>query len=205
MLRKFLWGTMLCSLFFILLSMSLPKKPNTGIPKNEPTIIKGKNGISVLATDVESNFSNFKRAIEITSPENKDIKLKFILSYTSDNTNENIYETLKNNPGAFKGNFTIETEGQEIYAMRIEKGVPQKSERKFLSKIFVPPVYDANVSCGVGTVHDCVSYKIETMNWIEYALCAASAPACYGGIWASCTWDVCNSKLKYTDPNAMSQ
>lgn len=39
------------------------------------------------------------------------------------------------------------------------------------------------------------------MNWIDYALCAASAPACYGGLWASCSWEVCHNHMKYTDPN----
>ena len=205
MLKKILWGVALCSLFITLLSMSLPKKSNSKIviPKNEPTIIKGKNGISVLATDVESNFSNFKRAIKITSTENKSISLKFVLSYTSDNINENIYETLKYNPNTFNGNFTIETEGQEIYNVRIENGKAQRVVRKILSAVAPPPVYDANVACGVGTVHDCVSYKIEEMNWIEYGICLASAPGCYAGIWASCTWEVCHNHMRYTDPNGI--
>lgn len=174
----------------------------SSIPKNEQITIKGRDGISVTTSDIESTISSFKRGIEVTSATDKKIKFKFVLSFASDNVSEDVYDQLKNNPSAVTGTFSISTEGQEIYTMRIEKGVAQKSVRKVLSAQLVPPVHDASVGCGVGTVHDCVSYKIESMNWVDYGLCLASAPACYGGLWASCTWDVCNSKMRYTDPNA---
>lgn len=93
---------------------------------------------------------------------------------------------------------TIETEGQVILKRKVKNGIFQKSE---LIAFRVPgPTYNPNVACTVGTVHDCVSWKIEDMNWIEYGACLVSAPACYATLWASCTWEVCHNHMQYINP-----
>jgi hypothetical protein len=62
------------------------------------------------------------------------------------------------------------------------------------------PIYNPNLACNAITIHDCVSYEIEDMNWIEYGACLVSAPACYATLWASCTWEVCHNHMQYTNP-----
>ena len=102
------------------------------------------------------------------------------------------------NPYSVNGLLTIETEGQVIMNKRVINGVWQKNE---IVAYKVPaPTYNANVACTGTTVHNCVSWEIEDMNWIEYGACLISAPACYATLWASCAWEVCHNHIQYTNP-----
>ena len=166
------------------------------IPENAPLTIQGQDGISVTASDVYSKKSSFRREIIVNNANTESQVLKAYVTFISDNS-ENIYSQLKSKRNEVSGTFTIETEGQVIYKKRIINGIEQKGEKVALnlaSKAL--PV----VPCTVTTVHDCVSWKIDDMNWIDYTLCLASAPGCYAGLWASCTWDVCKRGIKYENP-----
>lgn len=167
------------------------------IPKNETVIIQGKNGIIVTASDVYSKMSKFKRRIQIEYPEGNAKLPEIFISFESDD-NDNIYKKFGESPNSISGFFLIETGGQVIYKKRIINGESQKGEN---IKYKVPgPVYDPNVACTVSTVHNCVSWEIEDMNWIEYGACLISAPGCYATLWASCTWEVCHNHIRYTNP-----
>jgi hypothetical protein len=166
-------------------------------PKNEPITIQGKNGITVTASDVYSKFSEFKRKIEISNPSGKGKFSEIFLSFKSDH-NKNVYDEFKEDRNSVSGLFEIETGGQVIYKKRIINGKIKKGES--IGYKVPGPVYDPNVACTVSTVHNCVSWEIEDMNWIEYGACLISAPGCYATLWASCTWEVCHNHMRYTNP-----
>ena len=169
------------------------------IPKNAAVTISGKNGITITATDVYSKKSSFKREILIN---NEAIGTSFPLihmTFVSDD-NDNIYEKIRNTPNLVNGVFTIEINEEIVLRKKIINGKGLKSE---LVKAKQGAVTDMNqaVPCTVTTVHDCVAWEIDDMNWIEYAACLISAPACYAELWASCTCEVCHNGKRYVNPN----
>lgn len=169
------------------------------IPKNEAITISGKNGITITATDLYSKKSSFKRQIVISNPA---IGVSFPLIHMTfiSGDNDNIYEKIRNTPNLVNGEFTIEINGKIVLRKKIINGKALKSE---LVKENLGAVTDMNqaVPCTVTTVHDCVAWEIDNMNWIEYAACLISAPACYAELWASCTWEVCHNGKRYVNPN----
>jgi hypothetical protein len=173
---------------------------NEFIPKNETVTIQGKNGITVTASDVYSMKSSFRREIQIVEPKTNTKFPKIFMNFQSDNTG-NIYEQLKNRRESVNGTFTIETEGQVIFEKKIVNGIGQKGHNIKLKTIFPNGSSRENVACTVTTVHDCVAWEIDDMNWIEYGFCLAGAPACYASLWASCTWEVCHNNKVYVNPN----
>ena len=113
----------------------------------------------------------------------------FILTATTNDVNTNIFKSLKNK--TFSGNFTVQI-GDRI----ILEGTTQNGLAGVLKRI-TPQVSSGisskteTVDCSLTTVHNCVASKIDAMNWIEYVACLATAPECYGVLWAACYWDVC--------------
>jgi hypothetical protein len=106
---------------------------------------------------------------------------------------------MKNSPNTVNGTLQVEVEGQVIYKKRIINGVGQKGQKiPFKSS---DGINASRVPCTVSTVHDCVAWEIDDMNWIEYGACLVGAPACYATLWASCTWEVCHNGKQYTNPN----
>lgn len=170
---------------------------NEFIPKNETVTINGKNGITVTASDIYSKKSSFKREIIINDPISKTTFPKIYMSFISDD-NENIYEKIKKRPNLVNGIFLIEIEGQVILRKRIVNGSGEKSQ--LISKREQFQNQRVAVACTVSTIHDCVSWEIDDMNWIEYGACLISAPGCYAALWASCTWEVCYNNKTYVNP-----
>jgi uncharacterized protein YxeA len=176
---------------------------NFVLKKNEAFVKKLDNGGSITATDVYSKINSFRRAINIDAGPGKGKLPEIYLTFLS-NDDENIYEKMKNNPYTVNGEFTVEAGGQVILRKKVVNGQWQKSDLISLSEAYVnsePPHYNPNLKCTVKTVHDCVAWEIDDMNWIEYGLCLASAPGCYAGLWASCTWEVCHNHMEYKNPN----
>lgn len=170
---------------------------NEFIPQNKSITIDGKNGITVTASDVYSKKSSFKRQIIIADPISNAKFPAIFITFISDNSS-NIYEQFKNKKSSVSGEFTIEVDGQIILKKRIVNGVGLKTQ------LLSPQVSAREAEaapCNVSTVHDCVAWEIEDMNWVEYGFCLASAPGCYAGLWASCTWEVCHNGKTYVNPN----
>ncbi len=167
------------------------------IAENAPVTIPGKNGILVTASDVYSLQSKFRRKIQIEDTKTNTKLPPVFMTFESYDT-ENIYKKFKTDPSSISGIFLVETGGQIIYREEIINGKAQKGER--ISYKVRDPFYNPKVQCTVATIHNCVSWEIEDMNWIEYGACLVGAPACYATLWASCTWEVCHNRMQYTNP-----
>jgi hypothetical protein len=192
--------------FTLLIIQSCSKQTNDAsdeIPKNEKLTITGKGGILVTAEDVYSTATEFKRMITITDPNTGTTFPAIYLTFTSAKKNKNIYKQLREDKSNVDGILTVEVGGSKILTQSVVKGKDMTMKRSVINTLAVAdgdPVKDPKVPCTITTVHDCVSYKIEDMNVVEYAFCLAGAPACYAELWASCTWDVCHEKIRYTNP-----
>lgn len=202
MKKSILASLLLVALFFT----SCKKNPTTNLvsnetPKNEKITVKGEGGITVTAEDVYSNNTEFKRKITIFDSVSQTTLPSIFIKFTSFNKEVNIYEQLENDKSNVNGILIVEMEGVEILSQKIIDGKEKslKRNKNFLSEI--GPVYNKNTPCTARTVHDCVAYKIDGMNAVEYALCLGGAPACYLGTWAACGYDVCSRKIRYTNPN----
>lgn len=122
----------------------------------------------------------------------------FVITISSYDENDNIIKSLKEK--TFTGYFSIESENTVLLKRKIINGKDEisisKSKNLDVENLFI----DESGSCSLRTVHDCVSFKIVDMNFVEYSLCCLGAPACYGGLWAACTWDVCIMNKTYVNP-----
>ena len=167
------------------------------IPKNSDVTITKPNGLSVHVSDVFSKRTEFRRKITIT-PSNTSGNLSDIYVTFISSDGDNIYDKMKTNPTGVNGRLIIETEGQIILTKQVVNGKwgSTKLEKRnaAISRV-------VSVACTVKTIHDCVAWEIEDMNWIEYGACLVSAPACYATLWASCTWEVCHNHKTYVNPN----
>lgn len=163
---------------------------------NAPFTVEGRNGITVTASDVYSVKTSFRREIEIKDPQKNVSFPKLYLTFVSSGE-ENVYQQMKERPNTVNGEFTIETAGQVIYKRAIVNGKAQKG----IKLPFRTASTEMAAPCTVTTVHDCVAWEIDDMNWIEYGACLVSAPGCYATLWASCTWEVCHNGKTYVNPN----
>jgi len=165
---------------------------NFVITRNEDITDSAYNGYKITVSDVYSRLSKLKRKVEIFNTNNESIGVAYI-KLESSNDQENMYDKIHTDSSHFSGILTIEVDSQTIYSITITNG--EVANRQ------VPPVYNAGLSCTWGHVHDCVAYEIEGMNWVHYAFCLMSAPACYLEQWSSCLWEVCHQHMQYTNPN----
>jgi hypothetical protein len=167
-------------------------------PQNKTLIINSSNFVDVRTSDISSDFSTFKRKIEIIDKKDNSIFKTFILTVTSEKTNESVYESLKSKK--FTGSLIVESDGAVILKFQSLNGksaVPYNLNSKSETNLS----YETHaVPCSLKTVHDCVSFKIHDFNWIEYGLYLAEAPLCYAGLWASCSWNVCVKHKQYQNP-----
>ncbi len=166
------------------------KSSSDNFIKNAPISIAAKNGITIFANDVYSKKSSFKRELSFLAPSSKTPFEKYELTFVS-SENVNIYEQLKKDPKSVSGLFTIEINGQVILKKQFINGVGLKTEKNSYDNLIGGEI--GRIACNVKNIHDCVSWEIEDMNWLEYLVCAASAPGCYATLWASCTWEVCHN------------
>ena len=195
-MRRELMG--IACILLIAVSCTKSKENDFVVPRNPETVIKGKNDTYVTVSDVYSRFSEMKRKVEIRDQLNTKIGTAYMIVSSTDKT-RNLYDKLKDKDSDFCGRFSIEVEGQVIYTREIKNGTFLKAEK--IAYKGKGPVYNPNVACTVSTVHDCVAYIMEDMNWWQLTSCAIRATLCYGLIWGNCTWDVCNQHLEYTNPN----
>jgi len=204
MKKTLIFSTILVSFSLILFSCQKNEDAHPEdfvIPMNKEVVLTKPNGVKITASDVYSRKNTFRREIKINAGENNTQLSPIYMTFVSD-SDDNIYEKMKSHPYSVNGEFTIETEGQVILRKKVVNGVWKKSELIAFQVSSAPgPKSNPKVPCSVGTVHDCVAWEIDDMNWIEYGLCLASAPGCYGGLWASCAWEVCHNHMQYTNPN----
>ncbi len=165
---------------------------NFVIPKNDDLTSYTNDGFKITASDVYSKLSEFKRKIEIFDNNNNPFGVAYI-KLVSANSDENIYDKIKNDPNNFSGTLTIEVDDLIVYSNTITNGIAASNRTP-------EPFYNGSLSCTISTVHDCVSYSIDEMNWVEYTVCLAAAPGCYIEQWLSCQWEVCHNHMQYTNP-----
>jgi len=165
--------------------------PDFYVPQNKSITVEGKNGITLTASDVYSRKSSFKRQIDLNDPISKRSFQTIYQTFISD-TDIDVYEKIKSDPNSINGTFTIEVDGQIVFFRKIVNGVSQKPnfEEFDISQ-------RATIPCNLTTIHDCVAWTIDDMNWIEYGACLLTAPGCYATLWASCTWEVCHNHVPH--------
>jgi len=196
MRKLFILSVLTCGIAMSCNKQESARQDNFTPAQNAPLTIQGKNGITITASDVYSLKTSFSRQIIINDPIKNLSFPKVYLNFVSSHS-ENIYREMKETPNSVNGEFTIEIAGQVIYRRAIINGKAQKAIRIPLRAATT----EMAAPCTVGTVHDCVAWEIDDMNWIEYGACLISAPACYAELWASCTWEVCHNGKTYVNPN----
>jgi hypothetical protein len=188
--------------FFVLSFYSCKKRSDAlsadfVIPKNQAYTFTKDNGVKVTVSDIFSRVSSFKRKVNVNPGISKGKIEPIYISFIS-NSSENIYSQMKSHPNSVNGVLILETGGLLVLKKHIVNGAWGKTE--IIASRLPGPIYNPNLACNAITIHDCVSYEIEDMNWIEYGACLVSAPACYATLWASCTWEVCHNHMQYTNP-----
>ena len=176
------------------------------IARNPDLTIKAEDGTLVIIRDVYSMKADLKRNVQLVNPKTNGMIGEAFIRLQAVDPDENMYDILKETPGKFSGTLSIESDGVVIYSKQIVNGVAEPAQvvagRAAGELTGGPgPVYNPNLRCTIGNIHDCVAYKIEGMNWLQFGLCLLSAPACYGRQWAVCTIDVCINHMQYTNPN----
>lgn len=170
------------------------------IPQNEVVKLKAEDGTTIVATDIYSMKSKLKRSVRLFNPKTNELIGETIIRLESADPEQNMYEQLEKDPDAFTGVLIIEADGITIYKREIQKGEVVGGEN-YGRQGGPGPVYNPNLSCSVGNIHDCVAYRVEGMNWLQFGLCLLRAPVCYAEQWAYCTYSVCWNHMQYTNPN----
>lgn len=101
--------------------------------------------------------------------------------FEADDKNEDISD-LRNNFKSFDGTFEIIVQNQVVSKSVIQSGVV--TSRQLMA-------YYGDYDCTIDGITTCADDEINDMNWIEYAFCAATAPACLARIYSSCLWENC--------------
>lgn len=200
--------------FFLFLSFtclitgltSFGQEPDFVIDKNADYTAQAENGTLVIARDVYSMKTALKRSIQLINPKTQQVIGEAFITLQGTDPGQNIYDALKETPEKFSGVLVIEADGKVLYRKEILNGISDAGgvvgERMAGNLAGGPgPVYNPNLMCSLGNIHNCVSYRIEEMSWWRFALCLVRAPACYAGQWAFCTYDVCVNHMQYTNPN----
>lgn len=185
-------------------------------PIREVTIETSTPGIIIDAKNVYSSKDSLVRRINIVDSVTNDIIDSYIINLVNARANSSDVKTALINK-SFKGTASIILDGVTILShdynsdktvrLSTEDAITSVVGKRLLKAKMLMSIGQVSVTqqkvevpCSVSTVHDCVSYKIEDMNWIDYGACLATAPACYAQLWASCGWDVCHDGKEYTNP-----
>lgn len=174
------------------------------IPKNDDVTIRAEDGTLITGQDVYSLSSKLKRKVTLTDPKSGRVIGEVFIRLESVDEDRYMYDVLEKDPENFSGLLVIESAEGIIYQRTIVNGkvVDPSSGRTALSLGGGPgPVYNAGVPCNLTTIHNCVSYRVENLNWLQMGLCLLRAPVCYLEHWAFCTYDVCVNHMQYTNPN----
>jgi hypothetical protein len=176
------------------------------IPQNPDQTITADDGTRITSHDVYSMTGKLKRKVTLVNPRSNSVIGEIFIRLESANPDVNMYDQLDKAPEKFSGSLTIETAEGVIYKKYIIDG-ETVDEGSVSGKATgglgggPGPFYNPGLSCSFSNIHDCVAYKIEGMNWVNYALCLVRAPLCYLQQWAVCTYEVCVRHMQYTNPN----
>lgn len=141
--------------------------------------------------------NSIERKIEIVNRGTNAVLDVFNIVYKTD-PNALVSDQIKSK--ILTGTLEIRHQGDIIESWIIQKNISNRATIQNSATVQTN-TYTAPSSCTISLVHDCVAYKINDMNPVEYILCLGSAPACYGGLWSICTYDVCYSNKIYINPN----
>lgn len=193
MLNSFNRGITLSFLSIIILtSILLGCKKNVSESPNEinlPIVIHNSKVVDIVASDVITTSSYFKRKIEVVDSKKNIVKYTFIITVKSNEPNKDILSSLKDK--SFKGYISVESENVELLKYESsEDGIMNKNlkSNNESSRIKITQVPN---TCKLSLVHGCVDYKLSKMNIFAYGLCLYGAPECYAGLWAECSWIFC--------------
>ena len=163
---------------------------------NKTLTIKINENLELIASDVKTDNDEIIRRIDFKDPSTKVLLNSYLLELKCDDGG-NILDEISNKK--FTGSFIIYSDGYSVMSTSATKGKFANFNRIDTKETFLLKTLSHN-QCSVVSVHDCVSFKIEDMNIVEYTLCLASAPGCYSGLWATCAYDVCVKGKTYINP-----
>jgi hypothetical protein len=154
-----------------------------------------RTGIEVTVSDVYSRLTALRRKVVIYDPSTATVIGEAYINLDAANPGENMYDQIENNSINFSGSLSMEVDGQVAYVRSIVNGQAEQ-------RTGPGPVYNPSLPRTISTVHDCVAYEIEGMNWVTYTLCLVRAPEYYIEQWLSCHWKVCHKHMQYRNPNS---
>jgi hypothetical protein len=162
----------------------------------QKTTISSGKGYYVTYLDVSNSNNELIHEVEITDSATSDHIASFTIRLTASSSRANVKQQLTNR--TFSGTFTIEYLGNVLVSGSASGGVGQQLTKQNTTAALIQAIVDANpgdekIACNITTIHNCVAWTIDDMNWIEYGACLVSAPGCYATIWASCGWEVCHN------------
>lgn len=184
--------TKLCYfVFFVMLTIAntgcVKSTQGSEYPSNQTYLIQSSELVNIQASDIISEKYYFKRKIEVIDKRDNTVHDSFVITVSSSNKTNDIYSDLKNNN--FSGSLQIETDSMVVETLNFNKGTIQllgintNNQGKYVTNI-AP-------TCKISLIQNCVSQKIKIMSKFGYLLCLATAPECYAGLWAECSWDFC--------------
>jgi hypothetical protein len=177
------------------------KATNFYIPKNQDYTVT-TDGYMFTAADVLSARDKMVRKIVMTQPNSRTGPSEILIELESTNLQRDLYDQLQNSPSTFCGTMKLIMNGTTLSTLLIINGQPSgQGQTSRLYSEPPAPVYNPNLPCTLRTVHDCVAFVIEGMNWLEYGVCMIRAPVCYLAQWTSCFRQVCRNHMQYTNPN----
>ncbi len=185
---------------------------NSPDENEESLILQSANPrILIKASSLHKSKDSIVRQIELL--DSRDSSLLYAYNIKAENSSQkdiNISRAITEKK--FRGKVSISMAGVELLSHDYKLGTTLKANKqKAAQEISAKQISQSRIGrfkmnpqpdfpCTIDTVHDCVSFKIDDMNWVDYAICVASAPACYGQLWASCTYDVCVNGEEFNNP-----
>lgn len=177
-----LFVTFFVAIFTVAIFYTSCKKSSSAPTKKifKTTTLKANNGLDIRVSAIMDSPNLIQRKVEIIDHITGEIQIAYIAELQSDKP---ILAQL--NQKLFSGVSTIRS--SDGFALEIQNVTSNKITKTIKpGKIQIHVVADP---CDIAVMHDCVASAINSMSFIQYAICLAEAPTCYLGLWVVCSFN----------------
>lgn len=137
-----------------------------------------------LSNDGHQNIVN--REIKVFSNKKNREILNLKISIVADKDANFYNKTLKKDVNYI---MTVSNNGNDVYRAVVKNGKYYSSQI-----LYNVNAKSAKEPCTFKGNLKCVDDKLKEMNWFDYGICCATAPACYAQTWGSCIVDNCSDE-----------
>lgn len=145
-----------------------------------------KGDLEFIATDLtnEGKQNVVNREIKVFSNKKNREILNLKISIVADKDANFYNNTLKKDVNYV---MTVSNDGHAVYRAVVKNG-------KYYSSEILNYNISAKEPCNFSGNLKCVDNRLKAMNWFDYGICCATAPACYAQTWGSCIVDNCSDE-----------